>query len=976
MSNNKPYKIIRKIDIPKLQLWFTWLILFLLPSIISIVCFKYFQKEYLYFFKTDLIYTSFDNIKNYNEAIKPEIFLKNRLELIKKIDTNKELEDLKKDIDKILCGESLICMFFDENSNNTATIKNPKAAITSINFLKNNIINYLKSVSANTIEQEKKKSQTQLASRLQVIFKTTTQITIDFDKVSVNFSVFNDGELYFFLIKFEKPSSKCSSLFSVIRGKDFSFHKMLEELHNSYPEARIIFKEININNNFDEEFNKDVTPAFYSGLYENKNGLFILAPVNTRLTRHILHGGSANLNFKYGYQYPFIEYQIPLVQEIKFLKKVEKIINYFALIITLISAIYFIYISLFGLNPNWKFKSKIIVLAIISAIIPFSIFTIGIYSWDKLNRFISKIHIEQHINIKLQIFSWDLENYLTTIEANLNEQANLLTYNLWNHDLTANDFLKMQKQRYEKIPLSKEFILLGLVPENLKTLLSNETDNMIIKSYPERLSDASLNDQKQAYLSKIPAAVFEYAKEEKVESREAKDTFMLAGRSIRSTEINESLLNTGKLTPIFDSKIASWYNISILYKEDSKKILGVFGTIFEPKPILNFYFRDSLLSKKLANNGFKEKINDNYEISYAFLPIEKSGSANIWSSCGNISEEDKEICLYNSQSKQIHLPDRTIITKLNLSVPHLAVAIVKELNQYNEKDFIIKVLVETLLFLLLIVYFSNKLLDIIFVEPVIKLASNAKSIAKGGDEWYTEIKSGDEFETLNNKFKDLVAGLKARNILKSYVSEDAFSDIKDNESLKLSPGGEYIEATIVFSALKDYELLSQQITPQESIQLLSRCMSIAEEVTKEYGGSIDKIIGDTIMLVFRDNSTQTSHGLRATQAALKLVEKTKSANLPQLYTGIASGRVISGRIGSYSGKLDFTVIGNPVNLAARLKTESKNGTEGTGIIISGTTIGLTKGKAIVKYLRRVSIKGKARQYNIYELLGIRNQENS
>ena len=104
---------------------------------------------------------------------------------------------------------------------------------------------------------------------------------------------------------------------------------------------------------------------------------------------------------------------------------------------------------------------------------------------------------------------------------------------------------------------------------------------------------------------------------------------------------------------------------------------------------------------------------------------------------------------------------------------------------------------------------------------------------------------------------------------------------------------------------------------------------------------------------------------------LKIVEKAKSANLPKLFTGIASGKVISGRIGSYSGKLDFTVIGNPVNLAARFKTESKNGTEETGIIISGTTIGLTKGRAIVKYLRRVSIKGKAHQYNIYELLGIR-----
>lgn len=94
--------------------------------------------------------------------------------------------------------------------------------------------------------------------------------------------------------------------------------------------------------------------------------------------------------------------------------------------------------------------------------------------------------------------------------------------------------------------------------------------------------------------------------------------------------------------------------------------------------------------------------------------------------------------------------------------------------------------------------------------------------------------------------------------------------------------------------------------------------------------------------------------------------------MPDLYTGIASGRVISGKIGSYSGKLDFTVIGNPVNSAARFKAEAKKGTVQTGIIISGETIRLTKGKAKVKFLRRVQIKGKTRKYNIYELLEIRN----
>ena len=964
MSKNKPTTIIHKIEIPKQQLWFTWFILFLFPSILSIVCFHYFQKEYFYFFKTNLISSSFDKLKKYNEAITPENFLKNQLVLIKDIDTNQTAEAIKAYIDNKLCCETLLCMFFDKNYDNAVTIKSPKSSISSINFLKTSIINYLKTASTNTNEKYIKEAQSQLASRLQILFKTTTPITINFDEVAINFSAINDGDLYFFLLKFQNSKRKYSSLFSVIRGKDFSFNKMLEELHKGFPESRIVFKEIDINKNLEEELSQDVKPAIYSGLKQDNESFFILAPVNPRTTRHILHGGSADLNLKYGNLFPFIEYHIPLAEGLKRLKQIESIIKYIALFIIIISAIYFLHITLFGLNPNWKFKSKIIALTIISAIIPFTIFILGNYSLNELNRLISKISIEQHIDVKLQIISWKLDNYLTKIEKNINKYSNVLAKHLAKPDLRAEEFSELMSQIGDNIPLSKEIILLKSVPDNLKRLISKDDKISIIKSFPKRISDVVSDEEKQAFITQIPSTVLGYALEEKIQDRKERDYFIIAGQKVETTEINESLMNTGELIQMFDKTTVSWYNISLIQQKDSQEILGVFASTFEPKPILYYFLRQSNLSQN--------EILDNYEINYAFLPVEKSGNAEIWSSgSGNISPQIKEMCLKKPQTKKYYLPNETIITKLNQRVPHLAVAIIKELHHYNEKDFIIKTLIGTLLYLLLIVFFSNKLLDIIFIEPVMKLASNANSIAKGEDEWYTEIKSGDEFESLNNNFKNLVSGLKERNVLKSYVSEDAFSDIEGNESLKLSPGGEYMEATIVFSALKDYDKLSQQISPQESIQLLSKFMSIAEEVTKEYGGSIDKIIGDTIMLVFRHNPALSSHGLRAAQASLKLIGKAKSADLPELYTGIASGRVISGRIGSYSGKLDFTVIGNPVNSAARFKTESKNGTEETGIIISGETIRLTKGKAIVKFLRRVAIKGKSRRYNIYELIGIR-----
>lgn len=966
MLENKATKLVEKIDIPKLRLWFVWAMLFLLPSIISIISFNYFKEEYLYFYKTDLINSSVEKLKSYNQSIIPENFIENRLDSIKKINTNQSTESLKANIDTILCGESLLCMFFDKDNNNSLTIKSPKAAnITSINFLKTSIANLLKASSSND-KNEIKKAQNQLALRMQVFFKTPTPITLSFNKVSLNFSVIHEGELYFSLIKFEKPSKDYSTLFIVMKGKDFSFKKMLGSLHERFPEAKIVFKEIDINKSLEEEMSISVEPSFYSGLKQDKKGIFILAPASLRFIRHVLHGGSAYLNSRFGHLIPFIEFSIPIDEGIEQLKKIEKTINYIALVIIVLSAIYFLHISLFGLNQNWKFKSKIIVLFIISAIFPFSIFTLGIYSIENFNLFISKMSVEHHANVKLQFSSLELENYLTEIETNLKNHVDNLAKCLDKTGLKRDEFSNILSKIEEEIPLSKEIILLNdPIPDDLKPLISSKETNQIIKSIPERLSKELLDDETETILKTIPAKVLEVTNEDEIQNREAQDYIYVANHKISSTEINLSLLNTGELNPLLSREITTWYILLQLHKLKTQKLSGIFCAKFEPKPILSFF-----LKKYYSRNGFSE-IKYNYEINYAFLPIEKSGNAEIWIDYNSISKEDQDICLKDPKTRQFSFKNRTIITKRNQKVPHLAVAIIKELHSFNEKSFIIKTILCIILYLLLIIIFSNKLLEAIIIEPVLLLASNANAIAQGEENWDTEIKSGDEFEELNNNFKNLVSGLQKRNLLKSYVSEDAFSNIAETEEINLKPSGEYLEATIVFSAIKDYDKLTKPITPQESLKLLSNFMSIAEEVTKEFGGSIDKIIGDTIMLVFRNNPTLPSHALRAAKASLMLIEKVKKADLPELYTGIASGKVISGKIGSYSGKLDFTVIGNPVNLAARFKAESKKGTKQTGIIISGITIGLTKGKTKVNFLRRVKIKGKTRQYNIYELVGIR-----
>jgi adenylate cyclase len=144
-------------------------------------------------------------------------------------------------------------------------------------------------------------------------------------------------------------------------------------------------------------------------------------------------------------------------------------------------------------------------------------------------------------------------------------------------------------------------------------------------------------------------------------------------------------------------------------------------------------------------------------------------------------------------------------------------------------------------------------------------------------------------------------------------------------------------------------------------------------------GRLDKFIGDAIMAVFRDEGPDRRQAQNACRAALAMRREVERFNrkraaqgLFQVETGIgiASGSVISGRIGSRHGRLDFTVIGDPVNLAARVEAESVKGRK-TRILLAPSTIRLLKGQGRLEFLGRLPLKGKSRSFSLYELLGMR-----
>ncbi|PKL46999.1 MAG: hypothetical protein CVV42_14415 [Candidatus Riflebacteria bacterium HGW-Riflebacteria-2] len=282
-------------------------------------------------------------------------------------------------------------------------------------------------------------------------------------------------------------------------------------------------------------------------------------------------------------------------------------------------------------------------------------------------------------------------------------------------------------------------------------------------------------------------------------------------------------------------------------------------------------------------------------------------------------------------------------------------------------------------FVLLIIYgfvliiFIFNLFGRIYLEPVEKLTFLADRVSQGDFYAKKKIETGDEFEDLKGAFDSMLAGVIQKERLFQFVSEDVVSAVKSSDDQALQPGGERLEATIIFASISDFEQRIALLSGTGLMDLLDIFISAGDKVARATGGILDKVIENTLMFVYRSRSEKDNHAIKACYAALELKKELLEVGITA-HIGIATGSVLSGRIGSRKGKLDFTVIGDAVNMAARLKAQAMKAKK-TGIVLAPATIRKTKGWARVNFIDRVMIKGKSREYPIYELLELRSNLN-
>ena len=207
---------------------------------------------------------------------------------------------------------------------------------------------------------------------------------------------------------------------------------------------------------------------------------------------------------------------------------------------------------------------------------------------------------------------------------------------------------------------------------------------------------------------------------------------------------------------------------------------------------------------------------------------------------------------------------------------------------------------------------------------------------------------------------------KLRQLIKKqfehYLDPRQVKQLQDNPEL-LKLGGERRRCTFLFTDVRGFTSLSETLEPEEVTEIMNKALTIQANAVKEYGGMVDKYIGDAMMAIFNAPIDLEQHETKAVQTALKIKQDMAEADLGiEIGIGINTGEAVVGNMGSDT-RFDYSAIGDAVNLAARLESSTKE--VGEDIVIGYTTA--MNSDIPTRYLDPIKVKGKKDEIIIYTI---------
>ena len=216
---------------------------------------------------------------------------------------------------------------------------------------------------------------------------------------------------------------------------------------------------------------------------------------------------------------------------------------------------------------------------------------------------------------------------------------------------------------------------------------------------------------------------------------------------------------------------------------------------------------------------------------------------------------------------------------------------------------------------------------------------------------------------------------KIKQAMGKYLSQDIMKNVVQNiDDIKL--GGKRATVTVLFADIRGFTSMSEKMTAEEVSNILNEYFTEIEPIITSYNGVINKFIGDAVMAIFGEPTQDINHPINAVKCAYAMLKKVDELRDKWLFEGkpkieigigINTGEAFVGNIGSEK-RLEYTVIGDTVNLASRI--ESYNKVYHTNFLISSSTYSYVSNIADVIKISDVTIRGKSRKMDIYEVLRI------
>jgi adenylate cyclase len=279
--------------------------------------------------------------------------------------------------------------------------------------------------------------------------------------------------------------------------------------------------------------------------------------------------------------------------------------------------------------------------------------------------------------------------------------------------------------------------------------------------------------------------------------------------------------------------------------------------------------------------------------------------------------------------------------------------------------------------LLLLFVYSAIALGRMVTRPLGRVMDAMHAVQEGRFDEELRIDRNDEMGVLADTYNIMVRGLAEREKLKDafsrYVSTQVYERLKLGE---INLEGETRNATVLFSDIRSFTALSERLSPHDVVALLNDYFNVMVEIVFKHEGFLNKFIGDALMAVYNAPLDQTQPELRAVRTALEMIEALDRFNQERakrgqfavkIGIGINTGPVTAGNIG-HVRRLEYTVIGDTVNLAQRVESQTK--VTGMPVLISQSTYDAVAAHVVAQPLPPVKVKGKQEPVALYAVSGL------